>query len=36
MKKILSLVLALAMLLSMMLTATAEEAEVYRFDKPVP
>lgn len=35
MKKILSLVLALAMLLSMVLTATAEEAEVYRFDKPI-
>ena len=35
MKKILSLVLALAMLLSMMLTATAEEAEVYRFEEPI-
>ena len=30
MKKILSLVLALAMLLSMALTATAEEAEIGR------
>lgn len=35
MKKILSLVLVLAMMLSVALTANAETADVYRFDEPI-